>query len=345
MSQVLTNREKDILRYIVENFVKFGIPVGSRTISKQLGMALSSATIRNVMSDLEDNELIETPHTSAGRLPTDKGYRFYVDELMNRETLNKSEMEFIKSKIEDSKNTIMNSDDLYTATSELLSKISHQLAVVTQPFLSSGVFEKLEVFSIASTRLLVVITIKSGYVKTLLMEVETEPSMQKIDRITQMLNERLSGLTLLQIKDTFSDRMSDFRNDEPELLQMFIDSIEKINEEEFVGKKVHIAGTAEIITQPEFEDPKKFKSIINIAENKNLVIHIIQNPGVNSNEVSVSIGSEMNEKKLKDYSVICADYKIGSIKGKVGIIGPKRLNYAKMISLIEYTSKIISEYK
>jgi heat-inducible transcriptional repressor len=345
MSQILSNREKEILRYIVENFVKFGIPVGSRTISKQLGIALSSATIRNVMSDLEDNELIETPHTSAGRLPTDKGYRFYVDELMNRENLNKNEMEFIKSKIEDSKNTIMNSDDLYTATSELLSKISHQLAVVTQPFLSSGVFEKLEVFSIASTRLLVVITIKSGYVKTLLMEVETEPNMQKIDRIIQLMNERLSGLTLFQIKESFSDRMNEYRNDEPELLQMFIDSIEKINEEEFIGKKVHIAGTAEIITQPEFEDPKKFKSIINIAENKNLVIHIIQNPGVSSKEVSVSIGSEMHDKKLKDYSVICADYKIGSVKGKVGIIGPKRLNYAKMISLIEYTSKIISEYK
>jgi heat-inducible transcriptional repressor len=345
MSQILSNREKDILRYIVENFVKYGIPVGSRTISKQLGIALSSATIRNVMSDLEDNELIETPHTSAGRLPTDKGYRFYVDELMSRENLNKNEMEFIKTKIEDSKNTIMNSDDLYTATSELLSKISHQLAVVTQPFLSTGVFEKLEVFSIASARLLVVITIKSGYVKTLLMEVETEPNMQKIDRITQLLNERLSGLTLLQIKESFSDRMSEFRNDEPELLQMFIDSIEKINEEEFIGKKVYIAGTAEIIAQPEFEDPKKFKSIINIAENKNLVIHIIQNPGVSSNEVNVSIGSEMNDRNFKDYSVVCADYKIGSVKGKVGIIGPKRLNYAKMISLIEYTSKIISEYK
>ncbi|MCI0473220.1 MAG: heat-inducible transcriptional repressor HrcA [Ignavibacteria bacterium] len=345
MSQILTNREKEILRYIVENFVKYGIPVGSRTISKQLGIALSSATIRNVMADLEDNELIETPHTSAGRLPTDKGYRFYVDELMSRETLNKNEMEFIKSKIEDSKSTIMNSDDLYTATSELLSKISHQLAVVTQPFLSSGVFEKLEVFSIASTRLLVVITIKSGYVKTLLMEVETEPNMQKIDRITQLLNERMSGLTLLQIKESFSDRMNEYRNDEPELLQMFIDSIEKINEEEFVGKKVHIAGTAEIIAQPEFEDPKKFKSIINIAENKNLVIHIIQNPGISSDEVSVSIGSEMHDRKFMDYSVICADYKIGSVKGKVGIIGPKRLNYAKMISLIEYTSKIISEYK
>jgi heat-inducible transcriptional repressor len=345
MSQLLSNREKDILRYIVENFVKYGIPVGSRTISKQLGIALSSATIRNVMSDLEDNELIETPHTSAGRLPTDKGYRFYVDELMGKENLNKNEMEFIKTKIEDSKNTIMNSDDLYTATSELLSKISHQLAVVTQPFLSTGVFEKLEVFSIASARLLVVITIKSGYVKTLLMEVETEPNMLKIDRITQLLNERLSGLTLLQIKESFSDRMSEFRNDEPELLQMFIDSIEKINEEEFVGKKVYIAGTAEIIAQPEFEDPKKFKSIINIAENKNLVIHIIQNPGVSSNEVNVSIGSEMNDRNFKDYSVVCADYKIGSVKGKVGIIGPKRLNYAKMISLIEYTSKIISEYK
>lgn len=343
MAESLSNREKEVLRYIVDNFIRYGLPVGSRLISKQTGLNLSSATIRNVMSDLEDLHLLETPHTSAGRKPTDKGYRYYVDELMGKENLNKNEIDLIKNNIEESKNSIYDSDDLLSATSKLLSMISHQLAVVTQPFLSSGVFEKLEVFTISSLKLLLVITIKSGYVKTLIMEIENEIQYSKIERITQILNERLSGLTLLQIKDSYSERISDFVNEEPELLQLFFDSIDKINSEDEKGNRVHIAGTGEIIRHPEFEDHNNFKNIISLTENKNLVIHIFQNPGKNIDEVTIKIGSENDEKKLKDYSIVCADYSIGGVNGKIGIIGSKRLNYAKMISLVEYTSKIISE--
>lgn len=343
MNDILSNREKEVLRYIVDNFIRYGLPVGSRLISKQTGLNLSSATIRNVMSDLEDMNLLETPHTSAGRKPTDKGYRYYVDELMSKENLNKNEIDLIKNNIEESKNNIYDSDDLLSATSKLLSMISHQLAVVTQPFLSSGIFEKLEVFSISAYKLLLVITIKSGYVKTLIMEIDNEIHFHKIERITQILNERLAGLTLLQIKETFAERINDFKNEEPELLQLFFDSIDKINSEEERGNKVHIAGTGEIISQPEFEDHNNFKNIITLTENKNLVIHIFQNPGKNKNDVSIKIGSENDEKKLKDYSIVCADYSIGGVNGKIGIIGPKRLNYAKMVSLVEYTSKLISE--
>ncbi|MDD5360683.1 MAG: heat-inducible transcriptional repressor HrcA [Ignavibacteria bacterium] len=343
MNETLSNREKEVLRYIVDNFIRYGLPVGSRIISKQTDLNLSSATIRNVMSDLEDLDLLETPHTSAGRKPTDKGYRFYVDELMNREELNNTEIEFIKSKIDDSKNSLFNSDDLFSATSQILSKISHQLAVVTQPFLSSGVFEKLEVLSISSSRLLIVITIKSGYVKTLLMEVDNELHMPRIDKITQVLNERLSGLTLLQIRETYRERISDLKSEEPELLQIFFDSIGQISREDEKDKKVFISGTGEIIAQPEFEDVNNFKNIISLTENKNLVIHIFRNPGKNKDEVSIKIGSENEEIKLKDYSVVCTDYSLGDVHGKIGIIGSKRLNYAKMISLVEYTSKLISE--
>lgn len=343
MAESLSNREKEVLRYIVDNFIRYGLPVGSRLISKQTGLNLSSATIRNVMSDLEDLNLLETPHTSAGRKPTDKGYRYYVDELMGKENLNKNEIDLIKSNIEESKNNIYDSDDLLSATSKLLSMISHQLAVVTQPFLSSGIFEKLEVFSISSLKLLLIITIKSGYVKTLIMEIENEIQFSKIERITQILNERLSGLTLLQIKESYSERINDFINEEPELLQLFFDSIDKINSDDEKGNKVHISGTGEIIRHPEFEDHNNFKNIIRLTENKNLVIHIFQNPGKSNEDVTIKIGTENDEKTLKDYSIVCADYSIGEVNGKIGIIGSKRLNYAKMISLVEYTSKIISE--
>jgi len=342
MQENLTNREKEVLRYIVENFIKYALPVGSRAISKQTDLNLSSATIRNVMSDLEDMDFLETPHTSAGRLPTDKGYRFYVDSLMNKEGLNKAEINFIKSQLEDSKNSIVDNEDLFSETSRILGKISHQLAVVTQPFLSSGIFAKLELVNISSTRILVILNIQSGYVRTVMMEVETEVSRDKLDRLAAFLNERLQGLTLKQIRETFEERVIDYKYEEPELVQMFINSIDKLYYDEEKGRKIFVGGTGDIITQPEFDDPKNFKSIIDLTEDKNLVVHIFQNSSKSGDEVTISIGAENQEKKLKDYSVVCTSYNFGEIKGNIGIIGPKRMNYKKMISLIEYTSKLIS---
>jgi heat-inducible transcriptional repressor len=343
MQENLSNREKEVLRYIVENFIKYALPVGSRAISKQTDLNLSSATIRNVMSDLEDFDFLETPHTSAGRKPTDKGYRYYVDSLMNKESLNKSEINFIKSQIEDSKTSVVDNEDLFLETSRILGKISHQLAVVTQPFLSSGIFEKLELINISSNKILVVLNIKSGYVRTVIMEVESEISRDKLDRLTTFLNERLQGLTLKQIRETFEERVSDYKYEEPELIQMFINSIDKLYCDEEKGRKIFVGGAGDIITQPEFDDPKNFRNIIDLTEDKNLVVHIFQRPGSSSDEITISIGSENQEKKLKDYSVVCTSYSFGEIKGNIGIIGPKRMNYKKMISLIEYTSKLISE--
>ena len=342
MQENLTNREKEVLRYIVENFIKYAMPVGSRAISKQTDLNLSSATIRNVMSDLEELDFLETPHTSAGRKPTDKGYRFYVDSLMNKDTLNKSEINFIKSQLEDSKTSIVDNEDLFLETSRILGKISHQLAVVTQPFLSSGIFAKLELVNISSTKILVILNIQSGYVRTVMMEVDTEVSRDKLDRLSGFLNERLQGLTLKQIRESFEERVCDYKYEEPELIQMFINSIDKLYYDEEKGRKIFVSGTGDIITQPEFDDPKNFKSIIDLTEDKNLVVHIFQNSSKGGDEVTISIGSENQERKLRDYSVVCTSYNFGEIKGNIGIIGPKRMNYKKMISLIEYTSKLIS---
>ena len=339
----LSNREKEVLRYIVENFIKYALPVGSRAISKQTDLNLSSATIRNVMSDLEDFDLLETPYTSAGRKPTDKGYRFYVDSLMNKESLNKSEINFLKSQIEDSKTSVVDNEDLFLETSRILGKISHQLAVVTQPFLNSGIFEKLELINISSKKILVVLNIKSGYVRTVMMEVDSEISRDKLDSLASFLNEKLQGLTLKEIRDTFEERITDYKYKEPELIQMFINSIDKLYYDEEKGRKIFVGGTGHIITQPELDDPKNFKSIIDLTEDKNLVVHIFQKPGKSTDKVTISIGSENPEKKLKDYSVVCTSYNFGEIKGSIGIIGPKRMNYKKMVSLIEYTSKLISE--
>lgn len=343
MQSALSNREKEILKYIVENFIKSALPIASRAISKDTDLNLSSATIRNVMSDLEGMDFLETPHTSAGRMPTDKGYRYYVDSLMNKESLNKSEIIYLRSQLKDKKNNIVDNQDIFIETSKLLGKISHQLAIVTEPFLSSGIFERLELVVISSKKILVVLNIKSGHVRTVIMEIESEISKSKIDNLTLFLNEKLQGLTLKEIRETFTERVGDIKYKEPELFQLFINSLDKIYYDEEKGGNIFVAGTGDVILQPEFGDPKNFKNIIELSENKNLVVHIFQNKGKKSDEVTISIGSENIEKELKDYSVICTTYSFGDIKGNIGIVGPKRMNYKKMVSLIEYTSNLITE--
>ncbi len=343
MQDILTNREKEILKYVVENFIKYATPIGSRMLSKKTKLNLSSATIRNIMSDLGEKKLLQTPHTSAGRVPTDKGLRYYVNTLMNKENLKAKEIEFIKSQLEDIRNNITEEDYLFKETSKILGKISRQLSIVTQPLLNSGIFEKLELVQITSSRVLVVINLKSGFVKTIIMEIDTEVTKSKLEFISAFLNEKLSGLTLKEIRETYAERIGDVKNSEPELFQMFINSIDKIYHEEETGGNVYIGGTGEIITQPEFDDPKNFKNIIELTENKDLVIHIFQNLGDDDSGVNISIGQENEDIILKDYSIICTNYKIGDIKGKLGIIGPRRINYAKMVSLLEYTSKLFSE--
>jgi heat-inducible transcriptional repressor len=343
MDDVLTNREKEVLKFIVENFIKSAVPVGSRAVSKQSDLSLSSATIRNVMSDLEEKELIKTPHTSAGRMPTDKGYRYYVNTLMNKAELKSNEINIIKNQIQESLLSKLDDEDFLSETSRILGRITHQLAVVTQPFLSSGILEKIEVISLSSTKLLVIISIKSGYVKTLVLEIDSEIQRSKLERLTLFLNEHLSGIKLIQIRESLGDLLKNFNENEPELLQLFINSVDKIFSEEEKGGNVFIGGAGEVIMQPEFGDPKNFKNIVNLSEDKNLVLHIFQNTEENDEEVSIKIGSENLDKKLKDYSIVCSTYRFGDLKGKIGVIGPKRMNYAKIVSLMEYVSKLISE--
>ena len=343
MNGLLTEREKEVLKYVVENYIRIASPIGSRSISKQMDLNLSSATIRNVMSDLEEMELLDTPHTSAGRIPTDKGYRYYVDILMEKEKLNLQEEFQIKNQFLDKNLNILESQDLYFETSRILGKISHLLAVVTQPQISKGIFDKLEFVNLAYNKVLVVLNIKSGIVKTVIMEIDSEISKSKLESLSSFLNERLHGLSLNQIRESISERVSDYKYQEPELIQLFINSIDKLYTEEETGNKIYIGGTGDLILQPEFENPKNFKQIIDLAEDKNLVIHIFENSAKADNEVFISIGNENEEEKLKNYSVVTTSYNAGDVKGNIGVIGPKRMNYARMISLLQYTSKLINE--
>jgi heat-inducible transcriptional repressor len=339
MIQELNEREKTILRHVIQQFILTASPVGSRNITKKYEVGLSPASVRNIMSDLEEAGYIDHPHTSAGRVPTDKGYRFYVDSLMDIKQLKNPEKAFIKESLEEGIET----DEILRISSTLLSKITKQLACVTYPKLETGILEKIQIVSLSSTRILVVISIKSGLVKTITLELSTEIEQSKIDPVQSLLNERLAGLTFNEIRTTFNERFKDLIDeDDNSIIRLFYDSVDKIFKDVLRKDSLVISGAKNMIRQPEFENPERFQSIIELIEDEDIIIHILEKSG-EKNEIFISIGSENEDIKLTDYSFITKEYSLGETSGIMGIIGPKRMEYSKVIAIIDYMSKMLSE--
>jgi len=337
----LNQREKAILRSIVQQFILTATPVGSRNITKKYDIGFSPATVRNVMSDLEDSGFINHPHTSAGRVPTDKGYRYYVDSLMDIEKLNTKERGLIENGLSSIGDE---ADELVKITSKLLSSITRQIACVTYPNLESGILAKIQIINLTSTRILAIISIKSGLVKTITMELETELKESQLESVQSLLNEKLSGLSLEEIRSTFKERFLDADEDQKPLIRLFVDSVDKLFKDDFKSERMIVTGAKNIIQQPEFENPENFQSIIELIEDKDVIIHIMEKSSESKKEeVYISIGSENIEKKLKEYSFVSKEYKFGETSGTLGIIGPKRMEYSRIIAIVDYLARILSE--
>lgn len=334
---VLTNRESMILKSLITTFVDSAAPVGSRYLSKIHNNQISAATIRNVMMDLEDKGLVSQPHTSAGRIPTDLGYRYYVDDLMMIESLSREE----RKEIDYGLNPVNNEDveAILEKSCEVLSKISNQLGIILTPKFYQGKFKKLELISLSETKLLVIISISSGLVKTVMMEINSTIPRNKIEQTALVLNERLSGLSLRQIRETIRKRMKDVTYGDEELIFQLAESADKIFS--IQNDHVHFRGTQNILSQPEFSDQERIGRILELIDNQKVLIHIINNTKIQDENISITIGNENKEKIVNKCSLITAEYKIGDVTGTLGIIGPTRMKYEKVTSLVDYLTKTL----
>ncbi len=338
----LNDREKSILRYIIQQFILTASPVGSRNISRHYDVGLSPASVRNIMADLEEMGLIDHPHTSAGRVPTDKGYRVYVDNLMQVPNLKSNEKSNIAKQMEPYQNT---TDELILLASRLLSSITRQVACVLYPKLDSGVLEKIQLVSLSSNRLLIIISIKAGLVKTMTLEVDSDIKDSHLHTIQSLLNERLSGLTLAEIRTTFRERFSDVSVNDKPILTLFVDSADKIFTDFKTNDRVIMSGTRNLLNQPEFENPEKFESVIELIEDKDIVIHFFEkNIERNKDGVIVSIGKENQSKKFEEYSLVSKQYHAGDVEGMLGVIGPRRMDYSRIVAIVDYISNMLSNY-
>lgn len=341
MEYQLKDREKAILRFVIHQFILTANPVGSRNISKKYDIGLSPASIRNIMADLEDLGFLDHPHTSAGRTPTDKGYRVYVDSLMDPPLLDLGVKKIIESNLTKAQNE---TEELLKITSTILSDLTNQLAMVTYPKFEMAVLEKIQLVQLSSTRILVVVTVNSGLIRTITLEIDAELKDEMITTVQQFLNDRLAGLKFSEIRNTVEERVRDLNKENYRpIIRVFLDSVDKIFTD-ISSEKAIISGTKNILKQPEFENLDQFQSIIELIENKDIVIHILdKNQPRDENEVTIKIGGENEDEKLSDYSMITKEYKIGDLQGTLGIMGPKRMDYSRIVAAVVYIAEQLTQ--
>jgi heat-inducible transcriptional repressor len=336
----LSDREHLVLEAVVRNYILSAAPTGSRFLSKQAEFDLSPASIRNIMSDLEERGFIAQPHTSAGRVPTDKGYRYYVDRLMKLIELSDDVKRTIKESLVGAEPSDLRL--LMEATSKALSRVTHQLGVILAPRLSSGVFRHLFIFPIDRQRVFLHLTIDSGFVKTMVCELATEISPERLERACEVINERFYGLTLFEMCQKEGDIFSDVESFELGIIRLFVPSIKKIIQTE-ESESVYAEGETNIMTQPEFFSKDRVGAVIEIIEEKKMLLHLFETEYSNKPGVIVIIGGENEAGQMKSFSIIKTKYHVGSMQGSLGVIGPKRMPYPFLVSAVDYTAKLLGD--
>ena len=338
MTEELSLREKEILKVLINEYILTAQPVSSKGIADRYGLGISSATIRNSMQDLEEKGLLRQPHHSAGRVPTDKGYRVYVDSLIKPEKLSSQEKENIKRNLMADYTAV---EDLLEQTSRVLGRASNLLGVTIAPHLDTEILTHIDLLSVGEKRLLVVIAVKSGIVKSIILEVDSEIKPEALQETERILNQKLSGLSLRDIMNSAEKRLKDSYTVNPQIIRLFLDSTDNLlsfQEEE----KVYLGESNNLLDQPEFKDWEKVSNFIRLIENKRFWLKIISTK-VAKEGVSITIGRELGKEEIEACSLICCAYGKGSLKGKVGLIGPTRMRYAKLVSLVDYTSTLLGE--
>ena len=332
----LTERERQILANLIEHYISTAGPVGSRAIANKFRMGLSSATIRNTLQDLEELGLVEQPHTSAGRIPTDTGYRFYVDSLLKPELLSAEEKSSVRRRIASEGRGIR---EILGQTARVLGDITHQLGLTVAPRFEVGILKDLRLIPVSSDRLMVVVVLHSGLARTLILEVETSLNDESIPEVELVLNERLRGLTLSEIRDTIKARLSDISG-QGRVIKIVIDSKDHIWREDRSDDLI-FAGTDNLAAMPEFADRDRLKAMLKVVEEGKVLSDFLGQ--VQHEGLIITIGREHAIDQIINCSLVTASYKVGDISGTVGIIGPTRLPYSKAVSIVEYAARSITD--
>jgi heat-inducible transcriptional repressor len=347
-SQELTDRERRVLAAVIESYVATAEPAGSRTLSRRFGLGVSPATIRNTMSDLEEKGFLSHPHTSAGRVPTHKAYRLYVDNLIAQSVVKGAlvvgvEQARLAEEIVAGGSTI---EAILRRAAQSLGVLTQELGVAVGPRFEEAVLRRIDLVRLSSDRLLMVLTLDSGGIRTIFVEVPGEIADDAVSEVARVLNERLAGLRLSSVRDSLSERLRDASaNGADELLNIFVAGGARLFDVA-AGPDARdvVLGQASLLAdQPEFASGERMRRLLELTETPEELAALLRRRDGSSAGLSITIGAEHGDPRLEPFTVVTAEYRAGGLTGVIGVIGPTRMPYEKVISLVSHTSRLVSD--
>lgn len=336
---MLTERQIQILRVLIDDYIINAEPVGSRTISKRGPIQYSPATIRNDLADLEEMGYLEKTHSSSGRIPSEKGYRFYVDHLLSPFTFNKEEFEQLRSLFEKKFYEIEN---VIQHSAVILSELTNYMSIVLSPDTQDTKLKHLQIVPISERTAVAIIVTDTGVVENKTFTIPDGLDVSELEKMMNILNERLQGVPLLhlqnkmmrEIETVFKSYLRNYEQAMAMAMTLFPTQDRK--------EKVYYGGKTNILSQPEFHDIEKVKQLLEAIEKEDLIYQLIRHE---SEGIEVKIGKENNVQAMEDCSLITASYSIGGeYMGTIAIVGPKRMEYTRVIGLIDFISKNLSNH-
>jgi heat-inducible transcriptional repressor len=331
----IDDRKIRILQAIINDYIRTGDPVGSRTIAKNYDLGIGSATVRNEMADLEDMGYLEQPHASAGRIPSSKGYRLYVDKLMDNQRLTIEEDLKIKQYIIDS--AMLEVDKIVKQTSALLSELTKLTCVIETPSVKKSFIKSIQLIKVDEHNLVSVFLTDTGLIKNHIMKLNGRvPEMETLIRINQVINNRLVNLSIEEINLEVINNLKKDLGEYEEIFNAILPILyETLNTAD--SSEVFMEGTTNIFNYPEYNDIDKAKEMLSLFNDKESLMDLF-NPQDN---ITISIGDENYKPQAKDCSIISAEYSFRDRPiGKIGLIGPRRINYSKVIAIM---SEVVKE--
>ncbi len=339
LREILSDRERSVLELIVENYIVFAEPVGSITISRAMKKKVSSATIRNIMSGLEELGFLYKPHAVAGRVPTPRAFRYYVNSLPAPGAPGKKELRALESL---SRLRYAYTEEVMVDASRVLAAISRCPSIVVEPRVDTMLFKEVEFVRLSRNTILIVFVTTSGMVHRRFVDTGEDIEQDVLDEMKGYMNERFSGMPFYALKENI---IRDIRRDREDFLRLYRkiqDAVDVlVGEEE--KREIYIEGASKMIGIPEFSDVERLKDLFRALENKERLIQLLDRY-LSDEGINVILGSESDMKGMEGMSIITSAYRIGEDSyGLLGIIGPMRMNYSRLIPIVDYTARAVTD--
>ena len=329
---MLDERKKKILQAVIDEYIQSAEPASSGSIAGKYSLNYSSATIRNEMADLEKEGYLDKPHTSSGRVPSALGYRLYVDELLKEDNISLEEIKYIKSKLETRVNEM---EELTKIATNTLSEITHYTTVAIGPKNNLQNIEEVKFVLLGKRMLMAIILTDTGIIKETIIKFDEDISEEQVETLTFIFNNKLKGKPLEEIDRPLEEYIFSQMNYSLKVIKPVMEQLNKVISEE---NKIYLEGANKAFELPEFKSLKVAKNFVNLIDTKDIVVDLL-NTGF-AKDINVYIGDENDNEQLKDFSIITFKHRYKDRDlGTIGIIGPKRMDYSKVISVMKYISK------